>query len=115
VFSNFDAVVLKGSAQLHGTGEFLWSLARLSHRYLDDMMRDDRPPVILNLLHPRTKYRSRPSWIALDRSQPIFAPQWPIHSLVQSMCCIAQTLKSQKGINTAAPPASQNLVKGGST
>jgi hypothetical protein len=30
------------------------------------------------------------------------------------MCCIEQTNKFQNTINTIAPPASQNLVKGGS-
>jgi hypothetical protein len=37
-----------------------------------------------------------------------------IRHLAQSMCCIEQTIDYQKDTNTTAPPASQNLVKGGS-
>src|ERR1700686_4607288 len=68
----------------------------------------------LDPLHLSAEYRSRPFRIALDRSKQVFSRHCNARIFVQLMCCIEQTHNSLSSINTTAPPASQNLVKGGS-
>jgi hypothetical protein len=53
-------------------------------------------------------------WHSIDHIKQTFSQQWNVRFLVQFMCHIEQISNYQYGINAAAPPASQNLVKGGS-
>jgi len=76
VFSNFDAVVLKRSAQLHGTGEILWSLARFSRLDLDDVVRGECPPLILNALHSPTQSSIAALPDRTGSQQAYFPPQY---------------------------------------
>jgi hypothetical protein len=78
------------------------------------VFRDDRPPLFMNSFYMSEKYCSRASRLAFDKSKELFSRQWNIRPLASSMCCIEQTNNYQNAINITAPPASQNLVKGGS-
>jgi hypothetical protein len=78
------------------------------------MFRDDRPPLFINPFYMSEEYCSRASRIAFDKSKQLFSRQWNIRHLASFMCCIEQTNNYQNAINITAPPASQNLVKGGS-
>jgi hypothetical protein len=101
--ADFASAVLFPHTQAHprsidGACLFTYEHLRISFRH-----RGRRPAIAITFGNFR-----------FDESQQFSSLHWNIRHSVQPMCCIEQTFNSQCGTNNSAPPASQNLVKGGS-